>query len=159
MKYATKNRIKFLKIIIAGLTQEEVKIDFDAWFNNLDPSKPQNADKIKEVTPTDRYYQPFSKRPRGSPIPVCIVESTTAKPSKNWMYSENAFVFKFADFAGQIYNSKSERLDYCKYLLKKYTYFSSKHYYLEEISYDNIDHKIPNSQYSSCFAVFALEEE
>ena len=157
MKSSINKRINYLKLITAKVNQTEAKTDFDIWFGRLNPSSPENAGRIQEVTPTDPYYQPFRKRPRGSPIPVCIVESTTATPSKNWMDKENAFVFKFADFSGQIYNTDSERLDYCKSVLRKHTSFSKENYYLEKVDYNNVDNNISNSEYTSCFAVFALD--
>jgi hypothetical protein len=153
MKKSIATRITYLKNITAEVTSEEAKYDFDRWFDSLDPTDGKNPGKIPEVTSTNNRFQPFAKRPAGSPVPICLVASTKATPSKNYLFSENAFVFYFGDIPGYPM-SRAECMAEAKRLLKKYTYFNETDYYLELVSYENVDKQI-NRNYTMCIAVFA----
>lgn len=154
MKRSIATRIKYLKNITAKVTSEEAKYDFDRWFDSLDPTGGKNPGKIPEVRSTNNRFQPFAKRPPGSLIPICLVASTKAKPSANYLFYENAFVFYFGDIPGYPM-SPTECKEKAKTLLTKYTYFDSKDYYLDSVSYENVEKQI-NNHYTMCVAVFAI---
>lgn len=155
MKYNIKTRMDLL-YKIALVDETEAKYDFDMWFGQLDPTGGKNSGKIPEVVSTNRHYQPFLSRPAGSPIPICIVASTTAKPASNWLFSEDAFVFYFADIPGYPLSSR-DPLKEAKELLYKYTSYGSKKYYLQVVNYNDVTKHI-NKEYDYCIAVFRRKE-
>lgn len=153
MKKSIANRIGYLKSIAGKVDSEQAKYDFDRWFDSLDPTDGKNPNKIPQVISTNNRFQPFAKRPPGSPVPICLVASTTARPKANSFFSENAFVFYFGDIPGYPMTS-AECMQEALRLLTKYTYFNKEAYRLELVNYEDVDHHI-NRNYTMCVAVFA----
>lgn len=168
MKYSVLNRAAeiFYRITIQNFTktaappkvhtEDQQKTIFDSWVGSLDPSI---KDIIETVTPRQPVFKSKDGNPPRSDAPVCLVESTMAKPEANYFSKKPAFVFRFGVFPEQKYDTYESQKAYVLKLLQLYTTYSPHDMVLEEIAIGNIDAKISNSAYGGGVAVFFKEDE
>jgi len=147
----TQDHLKKMAELPKVETEEQQKAIFDSWVGILNPS-------FKNIIETVVTRQSVFESGR-TDAPVCMVESTMAKPDANWFEDKPAFVFRFGIFSEQPYESIEQQKAYALQLLKKHTTYSDKDMYIEYVPLDNIKTTLKNSAYGGGIAVFFKEAE
>lgn len=131
--------------------EESIKKVFDSWEDALDPSISTNQNKIQQVICQNKI---FEKRNYGDLVPVCLVESSEAKPPSNWLMYAPAFLLRFGNFPEQPYKDSATQIEYCKKILTAHTNFNDKQFIITPSQSSQVRNKIKNSNYNQYIVVF-----